>query len=123
MGNSRGVKILLASAVLTALAGGVFYLFHAFDYTVLFGLLLGWGAGVAGLSMFQKMAERAEKNKEENKKDPKSLGIFYSVRLLIIAAAVVCAVLVPFIDAVATIVALVMVTPAASVVLLLEEGK
>lgn len=119
MARGRNRKVLLVSAGFCGVAGAVFYGFHAMNAQVLAGLVFGWAAGIGGLAMFHLMMRQAEKS--QGGEDHKRLANYYTCRLAILIGAVLCAVWLPFIDALATVIGLILVTPAASLVLMLEK--
>ena len=59
--------------------------------------------------------------KSQGEADHKRMANYYTCRLAILIGAVLCAVWLPFIDALATVIGLILVTPAASLVLMLEK--
>lgn len=83
----------------------VFALLHAFDYTVALGAL--WGSLFAWLSIFmlaiyvQKAADASEAEKAiaQNR-----LRASYSLRMLLMAAAIVASVVIPFLNYIAALI-------------------
>lgn len=92
-------------AVGDVLACVVFALLHAFDYTVALGAL--WGSLFAWLSIFmlaiyvQKAADASEAEKAiaQNR-----LRASYSLRMLLMAAAIVASVVIPFLNYIAALI-------------------
>lgn len=93
---------LAVGAVLTCV---VFALLHAFDYTVALGAL--WGSVFAWLSIFmlaiyvQKVADSSE---EEKPLAQKRLRSSYSLRMLLMVAAIVAGIILPFLNYIAALI-------------------
>lgn len=83
----------------------VFALLHAFDYTVALGAL--WGSLFAWLSIFllavyvQKAADASE---EEKPIAQNRLRATYSLRMFLMAAAIVASVVIPFLNYIAALI-------------------
>lgn len=83
----------------------VFALLHAFDYTVALGAL--WGSVFAWLSIFmlaiyvQKVADSSE---EEKPLAQKRLRSSYSLRMLLMVAAIVAGIILPFLNYIAALI-------------------
>ena len=108
------LHLAMGLLVVDALACAVFALLRAFDYTVVTGVLFGTVAAVGnffflGLTM-QKATDKASGQK-------KAVQLSYSLRMLVLCAAVALGALLPWFHVIAVIVPLVMTTP---VILILQ---
>ena len=96
---------LLAADVLVCV---VFLLCHAFDYTVVLGALFGSAVAVGNFFLLGVTMQRAADRDSGQKK---AVQLSYTLRMLMIAAAIVLGYLIPFFQLYAVLAPIVLATP------------
>lgn len=118
------LRLIMGLLAADVLAAGVFLLLEkvgwaTFDYTVILGLLLG--TVIAAVNFFLLGLTIQKEMGKENPK--KSVQLSYTLRMLLMAAAVVAAALLPCFHVIATIVPLILTTPVVLIMRAITEKK